>query len=92
MRIIILFWICAALVITDMTEAHPMSDSQRCICTGQMRSQIRPKNILMYQVYPETPACDRVEIVVLLNKPRRTVCLDPNYPIGQALIQRANLF
>uniref|UniRef100_A0A0E9U7N5 Chemokine interleukin-8-like domain-containing protein n=1 Tax=Anguilla anguilla TaxID=7936 RepID=A0A0E9U7N5_ANGAN len=53
MRIIILFWICAALVITDMTEAHPMSDSQRCICTGQMRSQIRP------QEHPHVPGVSR---------------------------------
>ncbi|KAJ8263036.1 hypothetical protein COCON_G00154930 [Conger conger] len=85
MRIIISLWFCAMLVITTMTEAHPMSDSQRCICIKGVIPFIRPRNILDYQVYPATPSCDRVEIVVLLHKPRRTVCLDPDSSIGQRL-------
>ncbi|KAG7481354.1 hypothetical protein MATL_G00065800 [Megalops atlanticus] len=90
MRSMFVLFLCTALMVTTIIEAHPMSNSQRCLCEGTTQASVAVSNVQAYKVYPESLACDRIEILVQL-KTGRVVCLNPNSKIGQVMKQRARV-
>ncbi|XP_042275405.1 C-X-C motif chemokine 10-like [Thunnus maccoyii] len=64
------------LAVVVCISATQMEEGQHCLCQ-RVRNQFPPKSeIKDIQIYPATPFCDKVEIVVTMNKGLR-FCLNP---------------
>ncbi|XP_023690280.2 interleukin-8-like [Paramormyrops kingsleyae] len=57
----------------------------RCLCRRVRDKSGPPKNILDIQIYPPTPSCDTMEVVVSL-KNGLQYCLDPRLQKVQDII------
>ncbi|XP_071254397.1 C-X-C motif chemokine 11-1-like [Salvelinus alpinus] len=61
--------------------------SQRCLCRKVRNSFGAPNTVEDIQIYPPTPSCDRLEIIVSL-KNGVQYCLDPSMKKVQRLLNR----
>nr|XP_006003781.1 PREDICTED: C-X-C motif chemokine 6-like isoform X2 [Latimeria chalumnae] len=52
--------------------------SQRCLCKQELNN-VRTRLIQTWREYPQSPTCDKIEVVVRLQS-GRTICLNPNSP------------
>ncbi|KAG9355134.1 hypothetical protein JZ751_001847 [Albula glossodonta] len=84
-------WLCASLMVTSMTEAFSLGGKTRCLCAGKMQKGFDRNNVLNITVYPKSPSCDRVEILLIRKQPMGPVCLDPNSPNGKLILKKKKL-
>nr|XP_033469452.1 C-X-C motif chemokine 9-like [Epinephelus lanceolatus] len=57
----------------------------RCLCLGTqpgVRGQLKD-----LAVYPKSPSCDKVAVIVTLRSDNTPVCLNPDAPMGKQLIR-----
>ncbi|XP_067434611.1 C-X-C motif chemokine 10-like [Thunnus thynnus] len=64
------------LLLDVMVSAAQMDEGGRCLCRHVWNHFPRESEIKDIQIYPATPFCDRVEILVINNKGLR-FCLNP---------------
>ncbi|XP_037321945.2 C-X-C motif chemokine 9-like [Pungitius pungitius] len=57
----------------------------RCLCP-HTRQGVRGK-LKALTVYPKSPSCDRLTVIVTLNSTNDAVCLNPEAPMGKQLIR-----
>ncbi|KAK1174315.1 C-X-C motif chemokine 10-like [Acipenser oxyrinchus oxyrinchus] len=50
----------------------------RCLCIGARKDSIHPNRIEKLEVFPMSPKCDRLEIVVTLKETNEKLCLNPD--------------
>ncbi|KAJ8005595.1 hypothetical protein DPEC_G00119570 [Dallia pectoralis] len=81
MRGLILAVAFVTLIIS--TQAFLMHGRQRCLCVRGTVTNINPKNMIRVTVYPRSPTCGRVEIVVKLKSTFK--CLNPNSEMGRRI-------
>ncbi|XP_015458319.1 C-X-C motif chemokine 11-6 [Astyanax mexicanus] len=61
---------------------------QRCLCKGEV-NMVRVQRIEKIEVYPASPSCDNVEIVVTLKNGAGQKCLNPESNFAKNYIKRA---
>ncbi|XP_029440974.1 C-X-C motif chemokine 11-1-like [Rhinatrema bivittatum] len=64
--------LCATLTEGFSIVGH----SQRCLCVGKLYNFIPSRNIQKFEMFPRSPRCDYVEIVITL-KTGKKWCLNP---------------
>ncbi|KAK1792376.1 hypothetical protein P4O66_012335 [Electrophorus voltai] len=78
----------ACLVIVHV-QGHAIDNVTRCLCRGPGLKMVRQQNIVKLEVYPASPYCENVEIIVTLKNVTGQKCLNPESRFAQNYIQRA---
>ncbi|XP_043094470.1 interleukin-8 [Puntigrus tetrazona] len=68
------------------TEGQRMFISRRCLCSRTYES-VQPRNIKEWRVHEPSASCKTTEIIVILKKPHKKVCLNPNSKLGRKLLE-----
>ncbi|KAG9261723.1 hypothetical protein AMEX_G25318 [Astyanax mexicanus] len=74
-------------VLSSKTSGQKTS-VQRCLCKGEV-NMVRVQRIEKIEVYPASPSCDNVEIVVTLKNNAGQKCLNPESNFAQNYIKKA---
>ncbi|XP_072520799.1 C-X-C motif chemokine 11-6-like [Salminus brasiliensis] len=61
----------------------------RCLCQGPGRNTIHLKHVEKIEVYPPSPSCDNMEIIVTLKNGAGKKCLNPESNFAKNYIKRA---
>ncbi|XP_066511427.1 alveolar macrophage chemotactic factor-like [Hoplias malabaricus] len=85
----ILLLILASLACATVSSAFRLDGRQRCLCTKDYT--VQPQNIVQWKVYPRSPLCSKVEIVVTLRN-KKKVCLKPTTTSWQLIMQKERVF
>ncbi|TNN71838.1 C-X-C motif chemokine 9 [Liparis tanakae] len=79
-----LAFLSLCFVLITVRESNSTFVPGRCLCPhtqpgvrGQLKALI---------VYPQSPSCDRVTVIVTLKSTNDAVCLNPEAPMGKQLI------
>ncbi|XP_075874761.1 growth-regulated alpha protein-like [Nelusetta ayraudi] len=57
----------------------------RCLCPSTQDGVRGPLKDL--KVYPRSPSCDKVTVIVTLKSDSQEVCINPNSPVGKKLVR-----
>ncbi|XP_073337948.1 C-X-C motif chemokine 10-like [Pagrus major] len=77
------FSLCCVLI--TVRESDGTFVPGRCLCPDSqpgVRGQLKE-----LAVYPKSPSCDKVTVIVTLRSNNETVCLNPVAPMGKQLIR-----
>ncbi|KAK2824244.1 hypothetical protein Q5P01_021419 [Channa striata] len=78
-------------VVITVRESESAFVPGRCLCPvtqPRVRGQLKE-----LKIYPQSPSCNKMTVIVTLMHNNKQVCLDPNGPMGKQLIRcwkRAN--
>ncbi|XP_041109146.1 C-X-C motif chemokine 10-like [Polyodon spathula] len=66
-------------LVLSATLVHGMKlPNTRCICIDAGKNSIHTNQIEKLEVFPMSPKCDRIEIVVTLKETNKKLCLNPD--------------
>ncbi|KAM8852146.1 C-X-C motif chemokine 10-like [Synchiropus picturatus] len=82
LRHLVLLAACGILI--SVRESSAVFVPGRCLCP-RTQAQIRARP-LDFTVYPTSPHCDRVTVIVTLKRNNELVCLDPESRLGAHLV------
>ncbi|XP_070697584.1 C-X-C motif chemokine 10-like [Pempheris klunzingeri] len=72
-------------VLTTVRQSDSTFVPGRCLCPDAEQS-VRGK-LKELSVYPKSPSCEKVTVIVTMSRDNETVCLDPEAPMGRQLIR-----
>uniref|UniRef100_A0A3B4DPA3 Chemokine interleukin-8-like domain-containing protein n=1 Tax=Pygocentrus nattereri TaxID=42514 RepID=A0A3B4DPA3_PYGNA len=62
---------------------------KRCLCQGSGVNMVRLQRVEKVEVYPPSPSCENVEIIVTLKNSAGQKCLNPESSFAQNYIKAA---
>ncbi|XP_066566741.1 C-X-C motif chemokine 11-1 [Amia ocellicauda] len=83
MKTAVLF-VLAVLLFADV-KGVPFAGRNRCLCMGPGVTFIMPKRIQKVEVFPASPTCGLVEIVITLKESGEKRCLNPDSKFARSI-------
>ncbi|KAL6465586.1 hypothetical protein MHYP_G00257190 [Metynnis hypsauchen] len=88
MKSAVAFVVLACLLMLHVQgQARP--STKRCLCQGSGVNMVRLQRVEKVEVYPPSPSCENVEIIVTLKNGAGQKCLNPESSFAQNYIKRA---
>ncbi|KAI4871442.1 hypothetical protein NFI96_013070 [Prochilodus magdalenae] len=79
--------LASVLIVHVQAQARP--SVQRCLCQGPGANMVHPRRVEKIEVYPPSPSCGNVEIIVTLKNGAGQRCLNPASRFAQNYIKKA---
>ncbi|XP_030048361.1 C-X-C motif chemokine 11-1-like [Microcaecilia unicolor] len=79
-----------SLCVTLAEGLSIVGHSQRCLCDGKLYNLIPSRNIRKVEMFPQTPRCYNVEIVITMKTGKRW-CLNPKAQRVRAVLGKFSM-
>ncbi|KAL7836547.1 hypothetical protein AOLI_G00278310 [Acnodon oligacanthus] len=79
--------VACVLMVHIQGQARP--SMRRCLCQGSGVNMVRLQRVEKIEVYPPSPSCENVEIIVTLKNKAGLKCLNPESRFAQNYIKKA---
>ncbi|XP_007238755.3 C-X-C motif chemokine 11-6-like [Astyanax mexicanus] len=85
MKSAVAFVVLACLIIVEGQKASV----KRCLCQGPGMNTVRLQRVEKIEVFPASPSCENVEIIVTFKNDGGKKCLNPKSNFAQNYIKKA---
>ncbi|XP_017539973.1 C-X-C motif chemokine 11-6-like [Pygocentrus nattereri] len=77
------------LVCLSVVQGQARLSVKRCLCQGSGVNMVRLQRVEKVEVYPPSPSCENVEIIVTFKNSAGQKCLNPESSFAQNYIKTA---
>ncbi|XP_062873895.1 C-X-C motif chemokine 11-6-like [Trichomycterus rosablanca] len=81
--------VLTACIFIIHVQGQAKTSVQRCLCQGGMSNRVLLKRIDKVEIYPASPSCNKVEIIVTMKNDARKKCLNPESKSAQNIIKKS---
>ncbi|XP_062873894.1 C-X-C motif chemokine 11-6-like [Trichomycterus rosablanca] len=80
--------VCVGLLIVHV-QGQARTSVSRCLCRGFGLNHVRLQLIDKVEIYPASPSCDKVEVIVVMKNGKVKKCLNPESKSAKNYIKKA---
>ncbi|XP_056424678.1 C-X-C motif chemokine 11-6-like [Hyla sarda] len=81
--------LCSLFLLQTCVQGMSLLGKRRCLCKRPGADHVDLKQIKKFEVFPPSPKCEKMEVIVTFKNATRGMCLNPDSKLVKSLIYYA---